>query len=566
MRKRYSSFLIAFGLMIFVFILAQHLLMMLIDKNIMTVTDGFDVTMEGSASFHAENVNVERLREAGMPTVRAGDTVTVTCTIPDFEAAAFPTIMFQSRFSAVELYVDDVFLTSCEMEELEEGDVVCSGIYMTDLPADYAGRTLKMVYHAARDRAFYNIAGPRFGASLSLIRAYNYRRIIPYVMGVFLVVYGAILIIMMTVYVSYLQRFEHQIVTGMLCAVLGIWIITSNRMTLFVAPSIHAMEWEYISLTLIPPLIYLYLIGMPKPGSRKLFFAMAILSTVICVSFVVMHFLGVVHIVLHLPGYFLVALAVTVLSIYYLADIVRNGKIDTSEGVRMGGIMAIAIMNIIHTVISIGLDYFGFYRSVLSYDIFSIGAAFFVMTQMVDYFIYITGYYAKKEENLTLSDIAYIDSLTGLSNRAEWDVRMKELADFEREYCIFSLDLNGLKEINDTAGHARGDKLLTDVAQAIREAFREEDFCARIGGDEFVVIMEDATEWQAQTHVRYLERRLKDLDRKERDVNHSCAVGYAFKHEGATPHEVYLLADTKMYDEKARQKTDNRIRSVSAEA
>lgn len=554
MRRRVNAFLVAFFLMIVAIIGGQLLLMTLMDKEIVTVNDGFDVMMAGSDMWHKDNADVERLRASGMPVLRAGDTVTITRQIPDFSATEFPAIMFQARYAAVEIFLDEEPLISCEMEELSEGDIVCSGIYMTDLPRDAAGRTLKMVYHAGRNRAFYNIAGPRLGETDSLVRAYNYRRIVPYVFGVFLLVYGAGLVIMMTIYVPYLQRFENQIVTGVLCAVLGVWILTSTRMSIFIAPSIHTMEWEFISLYMIPPLLYLYLAGMPRPGSNKVFYPVAIVSSALCLLFIGLHLAGIRHAARFEWVFYAIAAIGTVMVVSYTIRIVRDGRADTSEGVRMAGITGISIMNVIQTGALWLAEYFGRYRLTLIHDIFSIGAAFFVMTQMVDYFIYITGYYAKREENLTLSDIAYIDALTGLANRAEWDVRMKDLEESETEYCIFSLDLNGLKEINDTAGHARGDKLLTDVALAIREAFREEDFFARIGGDEFVVIMEDASEYQAQTHLRYLERRLKDLDRKERDVNHSCAAGYAFKKEGASPHEVYMLADTRMYDMKARQK------------
>lgn len=554
MRRRINAFMIAFFLLIVAIIMGQFILMQLMDPTIVTQTDGFDVAFSGSADWRMEDVNVERLRASGMPAPRAGDTVTVTGRVPAFDAPAFPAIMFQARFSAVEVYLEDELLTSCEMEELQEGEIICSGIYMTDLPRDSAGRELTMIYHAGRDYAFYNIPGPRFGETDSLMRAYSYRRIVPFVFGIFLIIYGASLVIMMTVYVPYLQRFETQIVTGILCAVLGVWILTSTRATLFIAPSIHTMEWEYVSLYLIPPLLYLYLMGMPRPGSKLLFYLIAGVSSVLCLVFIGLHLTGIAHAARFELPFYVVAGVGTVLVCVYAVRLLREGRADTSEGVRMAGLVGISIMNVIQTIALFLAELFGLYRQMLIHDLFSIGAAFFVMTQMVDYFIFITGYYAKREENLTLSDIAYVDALTGLANRAEWDIRMKELADSDREYCIFSLDLNGLKEINDTAGHARGDKLLTDVALAIREAFREEDFFARIGGDEFVVIMEDASEYQAQTHLRYLERRLKDLDRKERDVNHSCAAGYAFKKEGASPHEVYMLADTRMYDMKARQK------------
>jgi diguanylate cyclase (GGDEF)-like protein len=84
------------------------------------------------------------------------------------------------------------------------------------------------------------------------------------------------------------------------------------------------------------------------------------------------------------------------------------------------------------------------------------------------------------------------DSLVGLANRAEFHRRVQTLEIMRaRAYAILFIDLDHFKEVNDTAGHAAGDELLRRIGAVLRESVRTEDLAARIGGDEFAILMED---------------------------------------------------------------------------
>ena len=96
---------------------------------------------------------------------------------------------------------------------------------------------------------------------------------------------------------------------------------------------------------------------------------------------------------------------------------------------------------------------------------------------------------SRRSERLAVE--ALIDPMTKLSNRRAWD----QLLAKEEERCqryghaaaVFIIDLDGLKQINDDAGHASGDRLILEAAEAMREVAREVDVVARLGGDEFGV-------------------------------------------------------------------------------
>jgi len=95
----------------------------------------------------------------------------------------------------------------------------------------------------------------------------------------------------------------------------------------------------------------------------------------------------------------------------------------------------------------------------------------------------------------SLEDMAFTDSLTGLPNRALFNDRLEQAARNARRndapYALMVLDLNNFKNVNDTFGHHVGDELLFEAAKRLKSCVRESDTLARIGGDEFAVILND---------------------------------------------------------------------------
>lgn len=92
-----------------------------------------------------------------------------------------------------------------------------------------------------------------------------------------------------------------------------------------------------------------------------------------------------------------------------------------------------------------------------------------------------------------IHDMALHDNLTGLANRHQFNLRGEDMFALarrnKRPLTLLNIDINDFKEINDTHGHAAGDTVLIQVANMLRDCFRESDLLARVGGDEFVVLL-----------------------------------------------------------------------------
>jgi len=141
------------------------------------------------------------------------------------------------------------------------------------------------------------------------------------------------------------------------------------------------------------------------------------------------------------------------------------------------------------------------------------------------------------------------DSLTGLYNRGYFDAELLRVAGGRCfPISIIVVDLNGLKEVNDSRGHEAGDQLIKLAAAVLKGAFRGDDVVARIGGDEFAVIMPAAAEEVVQATMARVQQLVNENNAL------SLALGYAV---AKTRHELkksISLADERMYEDKRRQK------------
>lgn len=163
-----------------------------------------------------------------------------------------------------------------------------------------------------------------------------------------------------------------------------------------------------------------------------------------------------------------------------------------------------------------------------------------------------------------LAHLAGTDQLTGLSNRlalrAAINVALSRAARFERGSGIIFVDLDNMKNVNDTHGHDLGDAYLRTVAERIRRVSRSYDTLARIGGDEFVVLLaETADSSGSRTYADKLMREIAQPMKVDGiDLMPGASIGFAcFPEDGHTAEDLLRAADQAMY--AAKETGGNRV-------
>ncbi len=144
---------------------------------------------------------------------------------------------------------------------------------------------------------------------------------------------------------------------------------------------------------------------------------------------------------------------------------------------------------------------------------------------------------------------AATDGLTGLANHRAFYEALEATAAAGRPFAIVLFDVEGLKAINDTAGHLAGDALLRRVGQTIREMVRANDVVARYGGDEFAVILAEASAAQAAAIASRVRKRLLECEVPVPGMRTTVRYGVAAAPaDGTRPIALVALADARMYE------------------
>lgn len=166
----------------------------------------------------------------------------------------------------------------------------------------------------------------------------------------------------------------------------------------------------------------------------------------------------------------------------------------------------------------------------------------------------------KTQEKLKF--LAAIDSLSGLNNRAEFmslaqkylSIAIKENKDFS----LLVMDLDNFKIVNDTFGHGAGDEVIRVMGRLIKTYFRKNDIAGRIGGEEFAVVLKDASLEEAKKKAELFREVIADrkIIYEEQEISITVSIGVAAIHNAAKNiyniGDILKMADNALYNAKAK--------------
>jgi len=154
-----------------------------------------------------------------------------------------------------------------------------------------------------------------------------------------------------------------------------------------------------------------------------------------------------------------------------------------------------------------------------------------------------------------LNHSVYTDSLTALWNRRYFNIRLNE--EFQRakragtSFGVAIIDVDSFKEVNDHYGHVKGDQLLINIANTLKQSTRNIDIVARWGGDEYAIILPNVN----YQNLHLVSQRIKNaVLRSDLCYNCSISVGISLIDGDMKIDQIMNLADIKLYEDKKREK------------
>lgn len=544
--KMVLFFLILFG----IGVLLQLHINRISAKREVNLDDSWQISIDGT-----EYDNV-RLSEFHMPATKRGTEVVLKRTLPEeiYKQASLRTLV---RYSAIQVSIDHDIFFEKGIEEYNNHDILGSGYIWASLPENYAGKELEIRLLTGEKNSFSSFDNVMLVDSAFGIRWLILNNITTVSVAVFLFLLGILLLMSTGIIVVRDKRFNLLLYIGLFSVTIALWMICNSRLIEVASDHFTVnVRIEYISMYLVAIFLVLFIAEfMRKPIQKKLlhgatgFFVLLLL---------ILSYLNESNIMHYCKTGFVFQLSVFVAIIPVIVELVfmvRQLHLQAEHSVLLG--IVFFVVAVILELVRYRYNKICIPEYQLTQSFVPIGTLMFILLMLEAFCIVMMKRAVEDMEREKLYEMAYQDALTNLKNRAWCEKIMQEYEDSHNPVSIINIDLNYFKHVNDTYGHAKGDELLIDFAEILKEAFPQPACVGRMGGDEFIVILDYEIEEELEAKIQNLKKVVTERNQKSaEDKQISFAFGYASNENDKTLSvwKVYEAADHKMYEYKQKYK------------
>ena len=527
-----------------------------ISCNIFELDHGWNVKVNGD---EYDNVT---LSEFAFDMRNRGDRVEYWMSLPVGSMIKSPMLELYSLHSVTDVYLDNELIYTYGHEIYESGELIGYGKNYIPMPDDYAGKELRISLVVAENNAFDRLQALAIVDGNHFFQKALAEHRITLLIVFFLIMFGIIVMalsaIMRVVNVSFSQTF----CIAMFSFLVGCWTLCNSDLLIYFItnPRVKATI-EYVTLFALPLPFTFYFKGRVDdkrtPVWLKVFFW--ILSGVEVAFFVTAYSCQQLNLA-HYPSFVPICQVLMVLTLIFIVLVNRQGrkksKTKGTDTINIG--FAIAIVAVVWELLRYNLSkyVFGFRKNQYSSTV-CIVILIIVITLLIDFAQDVSKNVYKSAQQRLLEHMAYMDELTGLSNRRRCEETLLDLKQRAIPYAVLSLDMNFLKKVNDSLGHEKGDALLKRFAEMLMEVYGLHGTVGRMGGDEFIVILPEITREEVESLVEHMKATMLRMSVNTTQLKLSTAYGVAMSDEvgkDQDAHAVYRLADERMYENKRQSK------------
>lgn len=551
MRKHIFHFLLIAGIVLgYLWIMGY--LGDVVRKDEICLDDGWTVSMNHQGN--QEETKSVSLSTFSFPVTQKGDTVLMECELPK-QNVERPILQFIIYHSVVSVLVDGKEIYQYGEQQARQGDMVGSGYYWVELPEHCQGKKISLLLRVTEDEAFSSIEAPKLISSTKYTRNFLLNNITDVIISVFLLGAG-VLVIFVVLFIGRIgSEYTMLLYMGMFAADTALWIMCNTGIIYVLVTNRNLVSYiEYPSLYIAPAILMLFVMeAQEKKQNRNIIGGM---NVVLLTYIAIVTTLNSTNI-LHFPKTLMIFHMIGVISVIVTIWVnVRGfeGKRTTYGRTILKGMGLLLLFSVLD-IIRFNVDKYIHLEGVdISHSILPIGILSFVIYMAVSYVHRLIQTFYDNVEKKTLMKMAYTDALTSIGNRAMCETIFREKTG--QPATVINFDLNKFKQINDVYGHSTGDQLLVEFAGHLKNFFETYGYVGRMGGDEFVAVLNTNDEKEVETLIVKFKRNLEQANQESgRVYKMLTSAGYATNRNnlGKNLWELYEEADKKMYEDKENQ-------------
>lgn len=340
------------------------------------------------------------------------------------------------------------------------------------------------------------------------------------------------------------------VVLGIFSILLSIWSINEcNLSFLILRNNIVTSYISFLSLMLLPMPYAIFIKSYYNDNNKvwNYFFVADVIQIIFCVLMQVTGLLDLSS-----------TLWSTHIMIIFIAFIVLYDSFinihDTSKSLNV----KIHIICLMICAFCLILDLISFYNGADDNNVFGrIGFLLYIIVLGISSTWESIDLMKKGRQAREYRQLAFTDQMTGMKNRTCFNNEFEEFSQKPDDIAIIDFDLNNLKHINDNYGHSSGDKYISGSARIISEIFANIGSCYRVGGDEFVVIIDNSSNIDIVYYLAMLESSIDSFNRENKGFKMQIAYGTAVydPETDKSLEDTYNRADKFMYEDKKLKKS-----------
>lgn len=544
--KMVLFFLILFG----IGVLLQLHINRISAKREVNLDDSWQISIDGT------QYDDVRLSEFHMLATKRGTEVILKRILPE-EYYSQTSLRMLIRYCAVQISIDHNMIFEKGMEAYSKNDILGSGYIWASLPEGYEGKEIEIRLLTGEKNSFSSVNSIMLVDSTYGIRWLVLNNITTIAIAVFLMILGLLLLVSTGIIAGGDKRFHLLLYIGLFSLTIACWMIYNSRLIEVISNCFTVnVRIEYVSMYLAAIFLVMFIAEfMKKPAQKRWLHCEALFFVFLLL---VLGYLNESNIIHYCKTGFIFQLSVFAAIIPVIVELivmVRRLHLKAERSVLLG--IVFFVTAVILELVRYRYNKICIPEYQLTQSFVPIGTLMFILLMLEAFCVVMMQRAVEDIEREKLYEMAYRDALTDLKNRAWCEKIMQEYQNSHKPVSIINIDLNYFKYVNDTYGHAKGDELLIDFAEILKEAFPQPACVGRMGGDEFIVILDYEIEEELEAKIQNLKKVVTERNQKSaEDKQISFAFGYASNENDKTLSvwKVYEAADHKMYEYKQKYK------------